>query len=116
MVRAARDRRVIYVEEPVLEWWTPPVMAAPIDGVTVLTPRLPGTMPALAQPKALRELLDAWLGGDGVERPVLWYYTPMALPLDGATSTRRLCVYDCMDELAGFRGRAAGLLAPRGTS
>src|ERR1051326_4192303 len=35
--------------------------------------------------------------------PIAWVYTPMAIGLLGAIEPRAV-VYDCMDELSGFRG------------
>jgi UDP-galactopyranose mutase len=111
MSRAARDRRVLYVEEPLHEPGSAPRMDSRwTDGVVVITPHLPAGLDEETQGALLRELLDAHLDAAGVEDPVLWYYTPMALPwsdhLDAAA-----VVYDCMDHLAGFRGAPAGLLA-----
>ncbi len=40
---------------------------------------------------------------------MLWYYTPMALPL-GAALNPSAIVYDCMDQLSAFKGAPAGLL------
>jgi glycosyltransferase involved in cell wall biosynthesis len=39
---------------------------------------------------------------------VCWYYSPMALAFS-AHLEPQLCVYDCMDELSGFRGAPASL-------
>ena len=116
MARAASSRRVFYVEEPVLEDATEaPSKHARLDvriaaGVRVVTPILPaGTDPADVT-AMLEALLDDLLAREHIERPVLWYYTPMALSWTRhvAASAR---VYDCMDFLAGFRGAPAGLLA-----
>ena len=48
----------------------------------------------------LRELLQSTLAG--LDRPVVWLYTPMALPLVADVDARAV-VYDCMDELSAFR-------------
>lgn len=110
MSRAARDRRVLYVEEPLLaDGATPRLENQCRDGVEVLTPHLPAGLDQAAQHAILRELLDDLLDAERIEQPVLWYYTPMALAwtahLDAAA-----VVYDCMDHLAGFRGAPADLL------
>jgi UDP-galactopyranose mutase len=110
MSRAARDRRVLYVEEPLIaEGATPRLENQCRDGVEVLTPHLPAGLDTATQHALLRELLDDLLDAERIERPVLWYYTPMALAwtahLDAAA-----VVYDCMDHLAGFRGAPADLL------
>ena len=43
------------------------------------------------------------------EKPVVWFYTPMALPLL-KTIQPSLVVYDCMDELSAFKNAPAQLL------
>ncbi|MFC4932880.1 glycosyltransferase family 1 protein [Massilia sp. GCM10023247] len=43
------------------------------------------------------------------ERPVVWFYTPMALPLLQGLNPS-LVVYDCMDELAAFKNPPKQLL------
>ena len=52
---------------------------------------------------AQRVLLDSFIARSRIARPLLWYYTPVALAfsdhLDAAAT-----VYDCMDELTGFVG------------
>ncbi|MFC7500192.1 UDP-galactopyranose mutase [Enterovirga sp. GCM10030262] len=105
MSRFARDRRVVYWEEP---------EAAPSDcepaigvrtcaetGVTVVTPSLPETLGDSEREAALGHMLDAYLASE-TQPLIRWYYTPMMLPfsrhLDSACT-----VYDCMDELANFR-------------
>lgn len=110
MSRAARDRRVLYVEEPLLaDGATPRLENQCRDGVEVLTPHLPAGLDQATQHALLRELLDDLLDAERIVRPVLWYYTPMALAwtahLDAAA-----VVYDCMDHLAAFRGAPADLL------
>ncbi|HUP55260.1 MAG TPA: glycosyltransferase [Methylomirabilota bacterium] len=110
MARAARDRRVFFIEEPILEGDGSPHMTTVVrDGVNVVTPRLPDGLDELAISRALARLSTDLFRAERIRRPVLWYYTPMALPwtrqLDaGAT------VYDSMDYLAGFRGAPPELL------
>jgi UDP-galactopyranose mutase len=43
------------------------------------------------------------------ERPIVWFYTPMALPLLQGLNPS-LVVYDCMDELASFKNPPKQLL------
>src|SRR5690606_31255221 len=54
--------------------------------------------------------VDGLLASRRIERPHLWYYTPMALRftdhLDAST-----VVYDCMDELSAFRFAPPELVA-----
>jgi len=109
MARAARDRRVFFVEEPVTEPApTPHVRLVDRGGLTVVTPVLPPLGGADAGP-ILRDLINHLVRTERIDCPVLWYVTPMALPW-----TRHLepaaTVYDSMDYLPGFRGAPPGLL------
>ncbi len=109
MARAARDRRVFFVEEPVTEpTSTPHLRLADRAGLTVVTPVLP-PLDGADPETVLRDLVDHLVRTERIDRPVLWYVTPMALPwtrhLEAAAT-----VYDSMDYLPGFRGAPAGLL------
>jgi UDP-galactopyranose mutase len=110
MARAARDRRVFFVEEPVFEdrdsMTFDPVMR---DGVHVVTPRLPARESADPDP-ALKRMIDRLVWHFGLGDAVLWYFTPMALPWTDHLP-RTMTVFDCMDNLAGFKGAPTGLLA-----
>jgi UDP-galactopyranose mutase len=105
MSRFARDRRVIYWEEPeaALTECEPAlgVRVCAETGVTVVTPSIPEGYGDEQREETLRNLLDAFLAGE--EGPfVRWYYTPMMLPF--SRNVDAACtVYDCMDELANFR-------------
>ena len=100
--RCAQERRVLFIEEPVIT-----------DGDTAwrVTPRGPNinvAVPDLSpgdfhgdQDAVVAGMMDQLLAQQGISRYVLWYYTPMAISL-----SRQLkpiaSVYDCMDELSGF--------------
>jgi glycosyltransferase involved in cell wall biosynthesis len=102
MTRYGRSRRVFYVEEPLATPEGPAryEVRQVAQGVRTFTPLLPpGTDPLRAQ----RELLDGLLAEFDVQLPVLWYYTPMALPFSEHVEPA-LVAYDCMDELSAFRG------------
>lgn len=110
MSRAARDRRVFFVEEPVSAGDDGPGLRTVVrEGVTVVTPTIPDGLDEAATESALAALVDGLTRGERIDRPVVWYYTPMALPW-----TRRInaagVVYDSMDYLAGFRGAPPRLL------
>lgn len=117
MTRLARDRRLFYIEEPVFDISSPELT---IDrrpgGVQVVVSHLPRSLYDAMRsegeiPEQLRALLDGLLEEQGIEEPVLWYYTPMAL-----TFTRHIdasaIVYNCMEELSAFRDAPAQLLRP----
>ena len=105
MKRFARERRVVYWEEPVhaavgsAEALN--VRICPKTDVTIVTPRLAEGLTEEDQEMALRRLLDAFLARE--PGPVIkWYYTPMMLPFSSHIAAS-MTVYDCMDELANFR-------------
>lgn len=105
MTRFARERQVIFWEEPLsAPAGAPPRLHARVcdeSGVTVATPWLADDLQGPARDAALKALLDQALPA-ATGQLVRWYYTPMMLPFSrhlGAACT----VYDCMDELANFK-------------
>ena len=109
MARAARDRRVFFIEEPVFEDRDSMTFdRVDRDGVHVVTPRLPARDAETPEP-GLRRMIDRLVWQFGLDQPVVWYYTPMALPWTHHLA-RSATVFDCMDHLAGFKGAPAGLL------
>lgn len=110
--RASRTFRVQFFEEPRFEPQATPRlerMRAP-EGVEVLVPILPEGMGAAEAAQAQRSLLDAHLDAMDSAPRVGWYYTPMALTFSEHVRFP-VCVYDCMDELTGFKGAPQGLAA-----
>lgn len=108
MWRFAQTRRVLFIEEPIrsasdgLE-----IRTCPWTGVTIVTPHL---SPQQTAPEAhTAALLRPYLLSEAGRSPVVWYYTPMALPLWPAELEPGAIVYDCMDELSGFLGAPAEL-------
>lgn len=101
--RAARERRVYFVEEP---QWGPTGPALDISerdgGVKVVVPRLPDDLPAGTAEATQAALLNELIRDERIERYALWYYTPMAR---GFSDHLKPCAiaYDCMDELSLFR-------------
>jgi UDP-galactopyranose mutase len=105
--RLARQRRVIYFEEPRHEAGTEPRLTqhTPCDNVLVVQPVTDVQMHGFHddQLKLLKPLLQQLLAEQQLDDYVAWFYTPMALPLL-AELTPRAVVYDCMDELSAFKG------------
>ena len=101
--RAARARRVYFVEEPVWGEGRPRMEMREVEPrLFVATPHLPAGATEDEQVSMQRVLLDQLLASRGVRRFVLWYYTPMARAF--TSHIRPLAtVYDCMDELSAFR-------------
>lgn len=103
MTRAARDRHVLYVEEPAIAP-EPSLRARPVDGgITVLTPLLPADLDEAARNRLQAALVGRYLASEAIERPIAWYYTPNSLPW-ASTLPASVVVYDCMDELSAFAG------------
>ncbi|MEF2277240.1 glycosyltransferase [Deinococcus sp. YIM 134068] len=111
MTRAARSRRVFYVEEPIFgEAPDHLVTRQDPSGVVVVTPHIEiGHSPAQSQTRTAR-LLAEFVEDEGLEVYDLWVYTPMELPITAGLRPR-VTVYDCMDELANFKGASPELRA-----
>ena len=108
--RAAKDRRVFYIEEPVCDNGSLRLEVRERDGgVKLVTPYLPeGLCSEVARNAVLSDMIARFFSEQGIRDYVSWYYTPMALEF-----TRRLkplaVVYDCMDELSAFQGAPEAL-------
>ena len=109
MTRCARDRRVFFFEEPVVQPGTAPRLQ--IDrtaAVTVVVPHLPERV--TDRDAVQRRLLNAFIASERITEYVFWYYTPMALTFSDHL-TPLAVVYDCMDELSAFKGAPTTLTA-----
>lgn len=107
MSRIAHRHRVIFVEEPVQEPASAPKLEFrnPCDNVLVVRPITPVEAPGFGdeQMPLLKAMLGQLVEDEALDDYLVWFYTPMALPLlDGLAP--RAVVYDCMDELAAFKG------------
>jgi hypothetical protein len=102
MARASADRRVFFVEEPEYSGSVARMDTAVCDGVTVVRPIVPENTADAERVAILRSQLDRFLASQGVREPWLWYYTPMALPWTSHVPASAV-IYDCMDELSGFK-------------
>lgn len=103
MSRAAKNRKVVYLEEPIFAEGIDPHLHTQYDkGVTVATPQLPSGLEENQAGQLTRALLEALLNKLDIKQFVLWMYTPMPLPYLGSLGASAV-VYDCMDELANFR-------------
>jgi UDP-galactopyranose mutase len=109
MSRAARTRRVFFIEEPV-DASARGVAVTRRGDVTVVTPHVPAGLPDAVREPLVEALIRDFLAAQRVDRPVLWLYTPLAVPLARRLDAAGL-VYDCMDELSAFN-EASPRLAP----
>ena len=110
LVRLAQHYRILFIEEPVQDDG-PSFMeqSSPAPNVTVCRPHTASHGAGFHDDQIpLLQPLLAKLVGPG-ERPIVWFYTPMALPLLQELHPG-LVVYDCMDELAAFKNPPKQLL------
>jgi UDP-galactopyranose mutase len=109
MVRFARDRRVYFVEEPIVDDTSEPWIQLEMqDGVVVVMPHLPSALSPREAVAAQRTMLDRFISTEDITRYVLWYYTPLALRFSDHLEPLRVA-YDCMDELSAFKGASSEL-------
>ena len=108
--RLAQHYKICFFEEPVFRQGESGIEStSPLPNITVCKPHTPVDMPGFHDDhlpylkKMVRELVR-----DG-EEYIVWFYTPMALPLLQELPPR-LVVYDCMDELAAFKNPPRQLL------
>jgi glycosyltransferase involved in cell wall biosynthesis len=109
LIRAAREYDVIYVEEPRrLPVAAPALGDRREGGVTIVTPELPEGSADVDE--ITRSLLQRRLAQRAARtETIAWFYTPMALGYAGWMEAD-ICVYDCMDELSGFKDPPPGLI------
>lgn len=111
--RLAAGRRVFFVEEPQHEpggeaRWN---FSEPEPDVLVCRPLTPIASPGFSdeQMPVLHCLVRELRERAQLDEYVVWFYTPMALPLLAGLKPAGV-VYDCMDELSAFRGAPPALL------
>lgn len=108
MTRAAAERHVWFVEEPLEGGASPEIEVRSVaPRVSVMVPRLPAGQRrderVAAHTRLLAELVD------GLNMPPLhWYYSPMFREVTAALPSSGV-VYDCMDELSAFAGAPPAL-------
>ena len=110
MTRLAEHYNILFVEEPMHTEGQARLEKMPVAAnITVYRPHTPIQQWGFHddQLPTLQGLL-ADLVPEG-ERPVVWFYTPMALPLLQGLNPS-LVIYDCMDELAAFKNPPKQLL------
>jgi UDP-galactopyranose mutase len=108
--RLAEHYKICFFEEPSFRPGQGGLeCSSPVPNITVCKPHTPVDMPGFHDDhlpylkKMVRELVR-----DG-EETIVWFYTPMALPLLQELPAS-LVVYDCMDELAAFKNPPRQLL------
>src|SRR5262252_8922268 len=79
MTRFASERRVFFFEEPLFDSVRPTLTIRRDGDVRVVVPHLPPDLVAPAVNDALRSLLQQLCMEWRIDKPICWYYTPMAL-------------------------------------
>jgi UDP-galactopyranose mutase len=112
MSRFAEERPTVFWEEPVRSERgssSLSIRTCGATGVVVATPHLEAGLSPEAENAVNKALLDSFVA-DHRGSVTRWYYTPMMLPFSEHVPAD--CVlYDCMDELANFKGAPVELLA-----
>lgn len=100
MSQCSNERRVFFVEEPVIDQRSKLATREVAPNLYVITPHVSASQDLVdAQRRAVTEVCELY----DIEAPIHWYYTPMALEFTRDLPSS-LIVYDCMDELSAFRG------------
>lgn len=108
MSRFARSRRVFFVEEPVAGDGDSRIEVSERGkGVFVCVPNLRSGNGAFAA-ETMAVLIDEMKRERRIENYITWFYTPMMLDWSSRLEPR-VVVYDCMDELSGFKNAPADL-------
>ena len=112
LTRCAKERRVIFFEEPFYGEGLRLDVRRSEEGVLVAVPHLPESVRGKSEDEQalLQALLSRLFAEQQVREHVLWYYTPMPIAW-----TRHLhplgVIYDCMDELSAFKFAPPELVA-----
>ncbi len=110
LTRLAQHYRIIVVEEPVFHDGAPHLHRREVaPNISIVQPHTAVHAQGFHddQIPLLQPLLSQMVPQG--EDPIVWFYTPMALPLLQSLHPS-LVVYDCMDELAAFKNSPKQLL------
>ncbi len=101
--RCAREHRVFYVEEPLIDAGPSRLVIQPqADNLWVVVPHLAKTLGKEESRTTHIQLINQFFTDQALHTYILWYYTPLALPYTRQLSPQ-LIIYDCMDELSAFK-------------
>jgi UDP-galactopyranose mutase len=111
MSRFAKNQRVFFFEEPVFTDEQTHLKISPReDNLTVVVPHISHADRDVKNIEDIqRELLDELFSEQQIKDFVLWFYTPMAMGFASHLEPKAV-VYDCMDELSGFKFAPPALL------
>ncbi len=102
--RFAKERRVFFIEEPVFVDQPSNLNISPReDYLYVVVPHISHSDRETENIEEIqRKLINRLFLSQNINNFVAWFYTPMALPL-AAQLHPQAVIYDCMDELSGFK-------------
>ena len=102
--RFSARHRVFYIEEPIFDGPLDhcSIRKIPDMNIWIVVPHLDAGMSPQEIINRQRLMMDDLIHKSGLEDYIAWYYTPMALPFTEGLNPRTI-VYDCMDELSGFK-------------
>jgi UDP-galactopyranose mutase len=101
--RFAKEHRVFVIEEPIFDDTQVSFeISKREENLYIIVPRLPRNMSEWSIRDLQRSLLGDLMVDYDIEHYVLWYYTPMMLAWSDHLHPAAI-VYDCMDELSGFK-------------
>ncbi len=102
--RFAKERRVFFIEEPVFVDQPSNLNISPReDYLYVIVPHISHSDRENEDiAEVQRKLINRLFLSQNITNFVAWFYTPMALPLASQLKPTGV-VYDCMDELSGFK-------------
>lgn len=107
MSRFAKKGRVFFIEEPIFDSDEARLdVTEPSENVFVCVPHL-STMDGSVD-DVITSLVDEFSGEQNLRRYINWFYTPMMLEWSRNLSPVAT-VYDCMDELSGFKNAPPAL-------
>lgn len=110
--RLAGQYRIVFMEEPLSSAHDDFVEhLTPAPHVDVLRPHVASSASGFHDDllPVLQSQLARFLAQQGIADYLVWFYTPMALPL-AAELQPRAVIYDCMDELSAFKNAPRQLI------
>jgi len=99
MIRWAKQQRVFYIEQPRFGFDHNSMQVEKNHDVHVVIPQL--TEPSENNRSDVQQLIKQFIKENQIEKYILWYWTPMALPYTRQLNPS-LIIYDCMEEMATF--------------
>ncbi|HEX2980496.1 MAG TPA: UDP-galactopyranose mutase [Anaerolineaceae bacterium] len=104
LTRCARERRVFYIEEPIIDDGASRLVVRQDESkVWIVVPYLSRALETEESRRVHIGLIDQLFSDQNITQYISWYYTPMAMGYSRQLKPT-LTVYDCMDELSAFAG------------